>query len=232
MSDVVSIRPGVGMLGLFPHMKYKPWYALGELVDNSIQSHVANADRLRQAEDGHHRPQVAITLSKDDGGLITIRDNAAGISAVDWPRAFLVAEPPSDTSGLSQFGVGMKAACCWFAREWSLRTSHLGEPVSRRVVFDVPTIVASRNERLDVHEEPEDETAHYTELRLWNLIRVPQTKTIGKMRSHLGSIYRQFLRDDSVLITFNGEPRDLRGAACPYSAPVERRRRADGPRVA
>jgi hypothetical protein len=29
MSDAVSIRPGVAMLGLFPHMKYQPWYALG-----------------------------------------------------------------------------------------------------------------------------------------------------------------------------------------------------------
>ncbi len=38
VSDNVSIRPGVRMLGLFPHMRYREWYAIGELVDNSSRA--------------------------------------------------------------------------------------------------------------------------------------------------------------------------------------------------
>src|SRR4051794_17681323 len=196
------------MLGLFQHMKYKPWYALGELVDNSLQSYISNRDRLRDVEGHDYRLKVDVTLSKEDGGTIHIRDNAAGISVADWPRAFLVAEPPSDASGLSQFGIGMKAACCWFADEWSLRTSHLGEHAIRAVTFDVPQIIAARDDELSVYEEPTDWRSHFTELRMWNLHRVPQTKTIGKMRSYLGAIYRQFLRNDDIILTFNGEPVD------------------------
>lgn len=208
MTPDVSIRPGVGMLGLFQHMKYRPWYALGELVDNSLQSYLSNRDRLRDIEGPDYRLKVDIELSKDDGGSIIIRDNAAGISLADWPRAFLVAEPPSDASGLSQFGIGMKAACCWFADEWSLRTTHLGEDVSRSVTFNVPQIISSRDDTLAAYEEPMDWRQHFTELRLWNLHRIPQTRTIGKMRNYLGAIYRQFLRNDDILLTFNGEAVD------------------------
>lgn len=236
MTQDVSIRPGVGMLGLFQHMKYKPWYALGELVDNSLQSYLSNRDRLRDVEGGDYRLKVDIALSKEDGGLLTIRDNAAGISLVDWPRAFLVAEPPSDASGLSQFGIGMKAACCWFADEWALRTTHLGENLIRSVTFNVPQIIAARDDTLAAYEEPTDWQQHFTEVRLWNLHRLPQTRTIGKMRQYLGAIYRQFLRNDDIILTFNGEAVDYveppvlvapRWDAPEASQPVEWRKEVD-----
>jgi hypothetical protein len=193
------------MLGLFPHMKYQPWYALGELVDNSIQSYLSNRDALREAEPERYQLKVTIDIDRRDTGTIVVRDNAAGIAHNDWERAFRVGEPPADATGLSQFGVGMKAACCWFAREWSLRTSHLGEQVVRSVRFDVPTIVASREEMLQVVEEWTDWRTHFTELTMTSLHRSPQTKTLGKIKSYLGGIYRQFLRNGDVEIIFNGE---------------------------
>jgi hypothetical protein len=206
VSDVVSIRPGVGMLGLFPHMKYQPWYALGELVDNGIQSYLSNRDRLRDAEGDDYRLRIEIEVDRNHGGSIAVRDNAAGIAHGDWHRAFLVAEPPADSSGLSQFGIGMKAACCWFAKNWSLRTTHLGEEVTRSVAFDVPEIMATRDETLTVVEEPTDWRTHFTEIRMTNLHRAPQTKTLGKIKDYLGGIYRQFLRNGDVEILFNGQP--------------------------
>lgn len=205
MTDDVSIRPGVGMLGLFPHMKYQPWYALGELVDNAIQSYLSNCDRLRDTEGHDYRLRVDIEIDKVQGGSIVVRDNSAGISVADWGRAFLVADPPADSTGLSQFGIGMKAACCWFAKNWSVRTTHLHEQVIRSVEFDVPRIVSSRDETLAVLEEPTDWRSHFTEVRMTNLYRAPQTKTLSKIRDYLGGIYRQFLRNGDVVITFNGE---------------------------
>lgn len=206
MSDAVSIRPGVGMLGLFPHMKYQPWYALGELVDNGIQSYLSNRDRLRDADGPDYRLRIEIEVERHQGGSIVVRDNAAGIAHGDWHRAFLVAEPPADSSGLSQFGIGMKAACCWFAKNWSLRTTHLGEEVTRSVAFDVPEIVASRDETLTVVDETTDWRTHFTEIRMTNLYRAPQTKTLAKIKDYLGGIYRQFLRNGDVEILFNGQP--------------------------
>lgn len=205
LNEPVSIRPGVGMLGLFPHMKYQPWYALGELVDNGIQSYLTNRDRLRDTEGNDYGFRVEIEIDQLDGGSIVVRDNAAGIAQGDWRRAFLVAEPPADSSGLSQYGIGMKAACCWFAKNWSLRTTYLGEDTIRSVAFDIPEIVASRTETLEVVEEPTDWRSHFTEIRMTNLYRAPQRRTLGKIREYLGGIYRQFLRNGDVEILVNGQ---------------------------
>ena len=192
------------MLGLFPYMKYQPWYALGELVDNAIQSHLSNREALREV-DPDHRLTISIDIGRADGGSIVVRDNAAGIDARDWERAFRVAEPPADATGLSQFGVGMKAACCWFAKNWSLRTTALGSDLVRSVAFDVPQIVASRDESLLVVEEPVALDEHFTVIEMTNLHRPVQARTLGKIRSYLGGIYRQFLRDKELVLTVNGE---------------------------
>lgn len=201
----ISIRPGVGMLGLFPYMKYQPWYALGELVDNAIQSYVSNREALKEV-DPQHRLQVSIEIERADGGRITVRDNAAGIGPADWERAFRVAEPPANATGLSQFGVGMKAACCWFAKEWALRTTALASDVVRQVSFDVPEIVASRGETLVVEEEPIEFDEHFTVIEMTNLHRPIHARTLGKIRTYLGGIYRQFLRDGELDLRVNGEP--------------------------
>lgn len=192
------------MLGLFPHMKYQPWYALGELVDNAIQSHLANKEALRDVDPDYHLT-VSIEISRADGGSIIVRDNAAGIDAQDWERAFRVAEPPADATGLSQFGIGMKAACCWFAKNWSVRTTALGADVVRSVAFDVPQIVVDRDETLAVTEEPISLNQHFTVIEMTNLHRPVHARTLGKIKAYLGGIYRQFLRDMELTLTVNGE---------------------------
>jgi len=199
----ISIRPEVGMLNLFPNMKYQPWYALGELVDNAIQSYIANRDALHDVEGVGYKLKIDIEIDRINDTIV-VRDNAAGIAAADWQRAFRVADPPADNSGLSQFGVGMKAACCWFAKKWTVRSSALGEPESRSVTFDVPMIVETRDETLQVEVEAQSPTSHFTEVRMHQLYRVPQRRTLGKIKDYLGGIYRQFLREGDVEITFDG----------------------------
>nr|WP_246283788.1 ATP-binding protein [Nocardioides perillae] len=184
-------------------MKYQPWYALGELVDNAIQSHLANKEALLEV-DPDHRLVVSIEFERADGGSITVTDNAAGIDARNWERAFRVAEPPADASGLSQFGVGMKAACCWFAREWSLRTKALASDVSRTVSFNVPEIVASRDETLVVLEEPMDVREHFTVIEMRNLHRPVNKVMRDKVTQYLGGIYRQFIRDKELTLLVDG----------------------------
>ena len=36
----VNIRPGVKVLSVLQHLNYRPWFALAEFVDNSIQSFI------------------------------------------------------------------------------------------------------------------------------------------------------------------------------------------------
>lgn len=225
MNETVNIRPGVGVLGLFPAMNYKAWYALGELVDNALDSYLTHRKRLKQVEGSGFRLRIVITVESIDGGFIRVWDNAAGIDAANYHRAFVTADPPTDTAGLSEFGIGLKSASSWFAREWRVTSTALGESTKRTIDFDIPRIVKDQVDELIARSEAAARDTHYTEVRLWNLYRPPQAQTIGKMRRHLASMYRQFLRKGEVIIEFNGEwltyeePKLLKSP--PWDAPGE-----------
>ena len=94
--------------------------------------------------------QVAIELDSTEGGRLVVRDNAAGIHEGDYPHAFRPAEVPPNTSGLSEFGMGMKSAACWFSPNWTVRTTALGESVEKTVRFDISEIVEDNLEELTV----------------------------------------------------------------------------------
>lgn len=202
-SASVGIRPGVGVLGLFPNMNYKTWYALAELVDNALASYLQSKEELHQ--DPEYQFRVVIEIDNVDEGNMRIWDNAAGIAASDYQRAFVTADPPTDPTGLSQFGIGMKSASCFFARNWSVRTTALGEEVERTITFDVPRIVSEGIEELIATEIAAPAHQHFTEIRLWGLNRPLQSRTLGKMKDHLASMYRVFIRRGDMVLTFNGE---------------------------
>ena len=203
MPSSVSVRPGVGMLALFPSMKYKAWYALGELVDNAIQSYRTNRAALHQAY-ADYRLRIEIEIQNDS---IVVRDNAAGIRAADIPRAFAPAQPPPDSSGLSQFGIGMKSAACWYARRFTVETSALGEDAERTVEINIPLILETRSDVVNVQVNAASTHTHGTTVTLQDLNQpAPTGRTLGKIRSYLGSIYRSFLRTGEVeLIVHNQE---------------------------
>jgi hypothetical protein len=202
----VSIRPGVGILSVLRHLNYKAWFAMAEFVDNSLQSYLQNRDRLQQLHGRDFRLKVEIEVERSDETRIRIRDNAAGIAIADYPRAFRPAEIPTDRSGLSEFGMGMKSAACWFAPQWKVRTSAIGEPLERTITLDIDTIVRGSIEELDVVEVPAAADAHFTEITLMDPYDKLQAKTGGKVRDHLASIYRLFLRDGTMELWFNGAP--------------------------
>lgn len=200
----VPIRPGVSVLGLFKHLNYKPWYAIAEFVDNSIQSFAMNRAALAAVK--ADRLKVDIEFEGTPTTRITVRDNAAGIAISEFPRAFRPAEPPPDKSGLAEFGVGMKSAACWFAANWSVRTKALGERVERTVQFDVDRIVEDSIENLTPLEREAGAGDHYTEITLSNLHQPLHQKTVSRIKDHLASIYRQFERNATLTLVFGGEP--------------------------
>lgn len=199
----VNIRPGVNVLSVLPHLNYKAWYALAEFVDNAIQSSVDHAKSLRSVAGKDYRLRVDIDFDQAES-KITIRDNAAGIASPDYQRAFRPAEIPLDASGLSEFGMGMKSAACWFAPNWSVRSSALGERTERTVFFNIDKIVMDSIEELNVVSIDVAEDKHYTEVRLENIRKFPHGKTIAKIKEHLASIYRVYIRDNSLELYVDG----------------------------
>jgi hypothetical protein len=194
----VNIQPTVNMLQILRHVEYKPWYALAEYVDNSVQSFSDNRQSLRGP--------LKVNIEFDTPGKrIVIRDNAAGIAGTDLERALRAADMPPDRSGLNEFGMGMKSASCWFSPDWTIRTTCLGEAIERSVRFDLDAIAATEDVELDVVESPAEEGDHYTIIELNEVKDVPQGRTTGKIREHLRDIYRIHLRENDLELVVNGE---------------------------
>jgi len=217
------------MFGAFSRLNYKPWYAIGEFIDNALQSFLDNADRITRSDGKKAALEIRIQIEED---RITISDNAAGIAANEFPRAFLPAAPPPHRHGLSEFGLGMKAAASWFARKWYVRTTALDEPVERTIRFDVEHIIAENIEDLTAEQQNARSGDHRTTIVLEDLHVRPQGRTVGKIKSHLASIYRHFLNTGEVRIYYNDEELSYQAPAVlrapyfktPKSPPVEWRK--------
>lgn len=226
--STIDIRPGVSILSVLSHLNYQPWFAMAEFVDNSIESFIRHKDDLSKIDGNNHILNVAIEYDSRNDGRIIIRDNAAGIFESEYPRAFRPAELPLDRSGLAEFGMGMKSAACWFSRNWSVRTTALGENIERTVSFDISKIVKDQIQELTISSKNINERAHFTEIILEGLHRPPQTRTLKKIKEHLASIYRAFLREKILNLTFDGEslafsnPKILKAPYCkkPNSTPI------------
>ncbi|MDB4947519.1 MAG: hypothetical protein JWM27_168 [Gemmatimonadetes bacterium] len=200
----INIRPGVNVLSVLRHLNYKPWFALAEFVDNSLQSYLGSRLEIDAVDGPSATLQVSINIDPVDS-RITIRDNAAGIREADFPRAFRAAEVPPDRNGLSEFGMGMKSAACWFAPRWSARTSALDEPVERTIHFDIMSIVRDSLEELDTRETTAPAASHFTEIVLSDVYKIPVGRTVAKIKEHLTDIYRIFIRQGTLQLRVNGE---------------------------
>lgn len=198
----LDIRPEVGVYSALQHLNYKVWYALAEFVDNSIQSAIDNIDLLRSIHGNGYRLRVDIIHDEAPGvERLIIRDNAGGIPQREYPRAFRLASVPTNRSGLSEFGMGMKTAGCWLADRWSVRSSAAQEPIEGRIDFDVAQIIAQGLETIHPLNSPAPSSAHYTEITLEGLRHnLSGGRTIGKIRSHLADIFRAFIRDDGSTV--------------------------------
>ena len=199
----VSIRPDVSVLTVLRHLNYKPWYAIAEFVDNSLESFLRHRKEIVMVDGDAVKLRVEIVIDSSNSGTITVRDNAAGIYANEYERAFRPAVPPPKVDGLSEFGMGMKSAAMWFGRRFMVRSCALGESVERIVVFDIDDIVRSKSDRVPISEISAKRNHHYTEVMLSNLRQVPYGKTMGKIKDHLASIYRAFIREGTLEIRFH-----------------------------
>lgn len=177
---------------------------LSEYVDNSVQSYLDNKQRLIENNKGYIF-KVSIEVNQNLSQII-IKDNAAGIDFLNYKRAFEPANIPLDNSRLNEFGMGLKTASIWLADKWSVRTKSLGEPVERYTEFDLQKVIAENKEELIVKESIKDEKLHYTEIILSQLSNnSPSPYQMDKVRRHLSSIYRAFLRKKEIIIVVNGE---------------------------
>jgi hypothetical protein len=202
--EKVSIALQPSVYNTFRALNNTVALTLSEYVDNSVQSYLDNKERILE-RNPHHVFEVSIEVNQINNQII-IKDNAGGIDHQNYLRAFEPANIPLDNTKLNEFGMGMKTASIWLADKWSVRTKAIGENVERYTEFDLHKVIKENKEDLIVFETNKNSNLHYTEIILSNLSHnAPSPYQMDKVRRHLSSIYRVFLRNNEINIIVNGE---------------------------
>ena len=202
----IEILPGMGVYEVFKHLKYKPWFALAEFIDNSLQSFISKNGKY-----GETRSICKINIIYDPNeDYLKIEDNAYGISDLEHQRAFTAGIPPSDKSGLSEFGMGMKSASIWFSPFWKVITQSIDSDLEYEYIFNLKEVVNNKGLLTPSIRDSKIKKG-FTIIELTNMHNKLRTSTIKKIKTHLSSIYRCYLRTNKLEIVFNGEKLNFTG---------------------
>ena len=206
--SVVDITIGANMYGRIPDLPNTQSHVLAEFIDNALQSSRDKKEQLL-ALDPEYRLRVDIDFEWDQNTnqakVITITDNAGGIDAENYTKAFKLANTPDNNEGLNEFGMGLKTAALWLGNVWRLKTSSLGENVSRSITFDLNKVLADSLTKLVVMSEAEDAKEHYTIISIASpTSKSPTKRVLDKIRAELSSIYRKSLRMNEADIFVDG----------------------------
>ena len=204
----IDIRPAVSVYATYRRLSYKPWYAIAEFVDNSTQSYYDHRTELQSLyksdmNDKHLRVEVSYDSEKN---TLTILDNAYGMEEEELTRAVVLDRPPPNRTGRCEYGMGLKTAACWFGTTWTITTSKLGSKMQYYARVHVPDLVESQQDVINVELGPEKPEKHYTAIKIEGLYKPIRGRTHGRVKSQLGSMYREDLRSHEVEILWNGEP--------------------------
>ena len=202
MSNTIKMEVGSGVIRAYKRLGYQAWYALAEFIDNAAQCFFDNKDKLTGIDD---IPPLLVEVSYAKDHL-RVHDNAMGMDENDLHRALQLGVPPQNTSGRSEYGLGMKTAACWFGELWTVTTKKLNDEFEYEVTVDVEK-VASGSLELPIVKRKKDSQLHYTTIDVFKLHRKPHGQTLKRMETHIRSMYRVDLRKADLWITINdGEP--------------------------
>lgn len=207
MEKKINIRPTTGVYATYKRLTYSPWTAIAEFIDNSTQSYFDHSEELKKLEDFDKlHIEIIYTNGQNGDDSITIRDNAYGMEIEEFERAFTLDKAPKNIMGRNEFGMGLKTAACWFGAEWSVKSSQLNSVKGYKAELDVNNLHENKPEEILVNIFDESKNSHYTEIKIENLNRrITASRTIGKVKEFLSSIYRQDIRSEEIVISYNGE---------------------------
>lgn len=201
----LALQIGLDAISSYKRLAYTPWHAIAEFVDNSTQSYFNNREVLDAIADEDERP-LRVSIEYDGGSdLLRVSDNAMGMSYEELEYALRIASPPADTSGRSKYGMGLKTAACWIGNLWSVRTKKLGETIEHFVTVDVKKVAAGDNDLPYKSKEGVPGEEHYTIIEIRGHNREFRGRTLGKIRQHLSSMYREDFRRNILTLLWRGE---------------------------
>jgi len=206
MNNKITFTVGPNVILSYKRLDYKIWYALAEYIDNSTQSYFANRKELDKAHK-ERGESFSVRISGDRKKTLSISDNAMGMSLEELTRALSVGIPPDDTSGRSEYGLGMKTASCWLGDVWKLTTKKLNSLEEYEVIFDVNKMAQGGDLDITTRKHPESaKNLSFTTVEISKLHKQISSKTETKIKDYLTNIYRIDIRDKVMELVWSQNP--------------------------
>lgn len=200
----MKLRIGNSAIMAYRRLPYRPWYALAEFVDNATDVYKRPSNKaILDSQLTLDQDVLCVEISyKKDDDLLRIFDNSMGMNQEELDAALIIGETPKESSGRSEFGMGMKTAAIWFADTVNIRTKKLNEDYECQVTIDIPKF-AGGDDDLKFSTVPMAKNLHYTVIELTNLKRQIIRTSMTKTQDFLASIYREDLRNDRLKLIVN-----------------------------
>lgn len=203
----MKLEFGSDIIKNYRRLAYKPWFALAEFIDNSTQSYFNHKVALDEAYAANSEClEVRITYDRASD-ILRISDNAFGMDLKELEDALVIGKVPENATGRSQFGFGMKTAACWFGNEWTIITKKLGSQIEHEVVINVEKVATGKTE-LEHVSRVKHEAQHYTVVEIRQLHTKLASRTVGKTKEFLSSMYRVDFRSKTLRLFW--EDQELR----------------------
>lgn len=201
----LNIQPSASILNVFSRLSYKPWYAIAEFVDNSTQSYISHANEL--SKDPDFEKLIIIVKYDSINNTLRIIDNAYGMEIDRFRDAILLDSRNELQTGRNEFGMGLKTAASWFGNIWSVTSTQYGSANRYTATVDIPRLKELSLNSIQIQREIVDETIHGTEILIEQVTKkITGSRTIGKIRDLLSSMYRRDINSRDIEIFFNDEP--------------------------
>ena len=202
----INIRPDSGVYGTFRRISYRPWTAIAEFIDNSTQNYFDHKQNIGKMM--ADKPTLEIEIAHNaKAKTLAIVDNANGMNWSELERSIQLNRPPTDTSGRSEFGMGLKMAACWFGSRWRVVTKRLGDSIEYDALVDVNRLEVDKPDAIIVSQrmgmEPSE---HYTRIEIEGLYRTFPGRTIPSIKENIASMYRKDIDSGDITIRWNGQP--------------------------
>ena len=149
---------------------------------------------------------VSIEYDKDkEGEFFRIRDNSIGMSSKELQDAVIVGKPPKVVSGRSRYGLGLKTGASWIGDRWTVETKKFGYTRTQHITVNIPRIASGKRDLRHREVPSDDRKGHGTTIEIRALHRKPTSRTIGKIKEYLKSIYRYDLKAGKLVLKWNDE---------------------------
>lgn len=201
----LNIQPGASILNVFSRLSYKPWYAIGEFVDNSTQSYLSHTKEL--SEDRNFT-RLLVEVDYDSvKNELTIFDNAFGMEFDRFQDAVRLDARNDFQTGRNEFGMGLKTAASWFGNVWQVISTQYGSHNLYTATVDIPLLKASGENCIEIKRTNVDPNLHGTWIFIKDVTKkITGARTKSKIHTLLSSMYRRDINQNNIEIRFNGEP--------------------------